>query len=67
MATTTELEAHLTAVRSAIYSGARSVQFADRSVTYASMAELRQVEADLVRQLAGRPKQTLLVGLKGFA
>lgn len=66
MPTTSQLQAWLDAIREAKYSGARTVQFSDRSTTFASMADLEAAEADLVRQLAGRPKQTLVVATKGF-
>lgn len=59
-------QSDLAAIRAAMAKGERSVQFADRSVTYRSMAELREVEQIIVRSLAGRPKQTLIVGSKGF-
>jgi len=63
-------EADLTAVRTALLRGERSVQFADRSVTYRSVEELQAVEAAILRELSQaartRSKQTLLVGSTGF-
>ena len=73
MATAAELRASYDAVRAARLRGVRNVQIGDRSVTYSSDAEMRQVEADLLRDLSAattttinRPKQTLLVGAKGL-
>jgi len=63
-------EADLTAVRAAIAKGERSVQFADRSVTYRSMDELFQAEERIAGALATatstRPKQSFAVASKGF-
>jgi len=47
------------------------VSFADRSVTYANDAEMRQVEQDIINALATvsttrRSKQILAVAGKGF-
>lgn len=61
--------ADLTTIRAARLRGVRTVQFGDRQVTYASDAEMRQVEQDIARELtaiAQRPKHTRLVGSKGF-
>jgi hypothetical protein len=66
MATQAEIETRLEAVRALIAKGVRSNQFADRSVSYAKLEELRQIERELAAQLAARPKQTLLVANKGF-
>ena len=63
-------EADLTAIRTARLRGIRTVQYADRSVTYSSDAEMRQVEQDILKDLAStartKSKQTLLVGSTGF-
>lgn len=63
-------EADLTAVRAARLRGIRTVQFSDRTVTYSSDAELRQVEQDILRDLtptlSTRSKQTLGVSSNGF-
>lgn len=62
----------LTAVRTARLRGVRTVQFADRSVTYTSDAEMRQLEQDILRELGQtsttrRSKQTFGVAVsKGF-
>ncbi len=59
----------LDAIRAARLRGIRTVQYADRSVTYSSDSELRQVEADIVRELAStshRSKQFRVIGSKGF-
>lgn len=62
----TALETDLAAIRAAIRTGARTVQFSDRSTTFQSLAELRQTERELIARLRERPKQTYLVGAKGF-
>lgn len=64
-------EADLTLIRTARLRGVRTVQFSDRTVTYASDQEMRQVELDIREELAltsptRRPKQTLGVASKGF-
>ena len=64
-------ETDLTAIRAARLRGIRTVQFADRSVTYASDAEMRQLEQDVRCELTGaatrtRSKQTIAVASKGF-
>lgn len=56
-------EADLTAVRTALLRGERTVQFADRSVTYRSVEELQKVEDRILRELGltsttRRKKQT---------
>lgn len=57
----------LDAIRAAIASGERTVQFADRSVTYRSMAELFQAEARIAAALAAtRDKQSFGVATKGL-
>ena len=57
----------LTTIRAARLRGVRTVQFADRSTTYASDAEMRQVEQDILKELnAGRPKQSIGVATKGL-
>lgn len=63
-------EADLIAVRTAMKRGERSVQFADRAVTYRSVDELRTVEAAILGELAAqntRPRQHKIVATKGFA
>ena len=50
--------------------GERSVQFADRVVTYRSVDELRTVEAAILGELSSqnfRPRQHKIVATKGFA
>jgi hypothetical protein len=62
-------DADLTAVRTALLKGERTVQFADRSVTYRSVDELLQVEARILGELTStqtRAKQTFGVASKGF-
>ena len=58
--------ADLDAVRTAIAKGERTVQFADRSVTYRSMDELLRAEQRISGALASRPKQSLGYAEKGF-
>lgn len=62
-------QADLTAVRAARKSGIRTVQYETRSVTYASMAELKDLENDILKALGqGRSRQTLgFHAGKGFA
>ena len=60
----------LSLIRAARLRGIRTVQFADRSVTYQSDQEMRQVEQDILADLSAqsdtrRPKQTLGVASKG--
>lgn len=45
-------ETDLTAIRTARLRGIRTVQYADRTVTYSSDAEMRQVEQDILRDLS---------------
>lgn len=64
-------EADLSLVRAARLRGIRTVQFADRTVTYTSDQEMRQVEQDILADLAStsstrRPKRTFGVASKGF-
>lgn len=61
-------EADLIAIRRAIAKGERSVQFADRMVTYRSIEELLQAESRITQTLrtTNRPKQSLTVTRKGF-
>jgi len=59
--------ADLDAVRVAILKGERTVQYADRSVTYRSIDELQAVEQRILRELTRtRPKQSFGVASKGF-
>jgi len=59
-------EADLEAIRRAIATGERQVQFSDRGVTYRSIDELLQAEKHIAAALAGRNKQMLGVADKGF-
>lgn len=64
-------QADLATVRAARLRGVRIVQFADRSVTYTSDAEMKSVEDDIKRSLASAPaarrnKQMFGVASKGF-
>jgi hypothetical protein len=60
-------QADLDAVRVAIAKGERSVQFADRSVTYRSMDELLKAEERIANALTTEwSKQTFGVASKGF-
>lgn len=69
MAASDYTEADLIAIRRAIAKGERSVQFADRMVTYRSMDELLKAEARIANSLVnltGRSKQSVIVAGKGF-
>ena len=58
----------LDAIQTAIASGELLVQFADRTVRYRSIDELRRAENRIARALATtRVKQHLVVANKGFA
>lgn len=60
-------QSDLAAIQRAIAKGERSVQFADRSVTYRSMEELLQAERRIADALnPTRPRQYRGVGDKGF-
>lgn len=61
--------ADLAAIEAAIARGERTVQYADRSVTYRDVTELLQAKADILRSLptsTTRPRQYVAVGSKGF-
>jgi hypothetical protein len=62
-------EDQLTAIRTAIARGERSVTFSDRTVTYRSMDELLAAEARILSDMARasqRPRQYIGVASKGF-
>ena len=63
---TTFTEADLLAIRVAIAKGEKTVQVADRSVTYRSMSELLEAEQVIKQALNPRPRQTLGYGSKGL-
>lgn len=50
----------------AIARGEKTVQFADRSVTYRSMDELLQARALIAAELEGTPRTRVASGSKGF-
>lgn len=59
----------LTAIRTARKRGIRTVQYGDRSTTYQSDQEMRQVEQDILRELnriAQRPRQFTIAASKGL-
>ena len=59
----------LSTLQTARLRGIRTVVFADRTVTYQSDAEMRQVETDIRRDLGestSRPKQFQAVADKGL-
>lgn len=57
----------LAAVRAALLKGERTVQFADRSVTYRSVDEILQVEQRILSELtSNRHKQFIGVAGKGL-
>lgn len=62
-------EADLLAIRAARLRGTRSVQYADRSTVFASDAEMKAVEQEIIIELntaRGRPKQSIGVASKGL-
>jgi len=67
--TLAQLQVNRDAIDSAIGRGELSVTFADRTVMYRSVLELRRardiIDGDIAK-LAGRAKQSLAVGSKGF-
>jgi hypothetical protein len=60
-------EADLTLIRAARLRGVRTVQFADRSVTYASDAEMRAVENDIKASLAANTSRRRKKGFTLFS
>lgn len=70
MAASDFTEADLTAVRTAMLRGERTVQYETRAVTYHSMSDLIALEQRIIRVLRsinGSPKQTVAVSSgKGF-
>jgi hypothetical protein len=52
--TATQLESMRDALQAAIYSGVRSVSYADRRTDYASVDEMRKALADLNNQIAAQ-------------
>ena len=52
MITATEMQAMLDALKRAKYAGVRRVQFSDRAVDYASMAEIVRAIVDLEAEIA---------------
>ena len=58
--------AEIAALRSAITRGEKTVTFADRSVTYRSIAELIEALRLAEAENATRPKQSLAYAEKGF-
>lgn len=67
--TLAQLQVNRDAIDSAIGKGELSVTFSDRTVMYRSVTELRRardiIDSD-ISKLAGRAKQSLGVGSKGF-
>lgn len=59
-------ETDLAAICAAIAKGEKTVVFADRSVTYRSIAELREAKAEIEASLSSRPKQSLGAARDGF-
>ena len=56
----------LTAIQTAIAKGEKTVQFADRAVTYRSISELLEAEKRISGALGARPRQSLGYSEKGF-
>lgn len=59
-------QSDLDAVRAAIAKGEKSVQFADRNVTYRSIAELLEAEKVINAAVNPRPRQVLGYATKGL-
>lgn len=63
-------ETDLQNIRTARLRGIRTVTYGDRTVTYSSDAEMRQVEQDILKELSAasttRKRQFYGVGSKGF-
>lgn len=64
-------EADLAAVRAAMARPESYVAFSDRAVTYRSLADLQELERQILKDLAQtagrtRSRQTLVVASKGF-
>jgi hypothetical protein len=67
--TEAQLTAYITALETALSRGELRVTFSDRAVEYRSIDELTKAIAyfeQKLRELAGRPKQSLGVAAKGF-
>lgn len=58
-------QADLDALRAAIASGALTVSYRDRTVTYHSLRELRELAAEMERQLTAAPTHRLAAHSKG--
>lgn len=56
-------QADIDSLKSAIASGALTVRFKDRTVTYRSLAEMREILAMMTAEVRPRPK----AGLAGFS
>lgn len=59
--------ADLANIEQALANGVLIVRYQDRTVTYRSVRELKEIRDDIVRSLAPpRSRQTIVVGKKGF-
>lgn len=62
-------QSEITALRAAVASGVLSVRYADRTVTYHSLAEMRDLLADMERAAAragGSPSFSVVTTSKGL-
>jgi hypothetical protein len=61
-------QAQITALEQAIATGATRVRYADRDVTYRSLAEMRDLLAEMKEQVNGttRTRQIRVTSVKGF-
>lgn len=62
-------QSEITALRAAVASGVLSVRYADRTVTYHSLAEMRDLLADMERATArasGSPSFSVVTTHKGL-
>lgn len=67
--TEVQIQGYITQLETALSKGEQSVTFSDRSVTYRSVEQILDGIAywtQKLRELAGRPKQSLGVAAKGF-
>ncbi|QPC43998.1 hypothetical protein HW532_15655 [Kaustia mangrovi] len=53
------------ALKKAVASGVLTVKYADRTVTYQNLKEMRDLLGEMRRSLSGRPSYTLATTRKG--
>jgi hypothetical protein len=62
-----DLQSQLDALREAYYSGTRRVSYSDKSVEYASLAEMREAIASLEAQLGATPSRNIIARPRRWA